>query len=165
MDCHATARGSNASGNCIYRTSRPSQGTVNGGAVSKWPRCRWDVKHNQPTRYILNILVEWFNICKSIIWDLKPRSHFAEYVFAIVHDRDKFINREQSETNQNDEIATYDYLSEYIRMCFRLHKDSSRPFLNILRTFCERSKTKWEQFPRNTQIVQNIIWMILIFIR
>ena len=29
--------------------SRPSQGTVNGGAVSKWPRCRSDVKHNQPT--------------------------------------------------------------------------------------------------------------------
>ena len=34
---------------CIYRASCPSQGTVNGGAVSKWPRCRWDVKHNQPT--------------------------------------------------------------------------------------------------------------------
>ena len=31
------------------RASRPSQGTVNGGAVSKWPRCRWDVKQNQPT--------------------------------------------------------------------------------------------------------------------
>ena len=28
---------------------RPSQGTLNGGAVSKWPRCRWDVKHNQST--------------------------------------------------------------------------------------------------------------------
>ena len=27
MDCHATARGSNR---CIYRASRPSQGTVNG---------------------------------------------------------------------------------------------------------------------------------------
>ena len=25
-------------------------------------------------------------------------------------------------------------------MCFRLYEDSSRPFLNILRTFCERSK-------------------------
>ena len=34
---------------CIYRASRPSQGRVNGGAVSKCPRCRWDVKHNQPT--------------------------------------------------------------------------------------------------------------------
>ena len=31
------------------RTSCPSQGTVNGDAVSKWHRCRWDVKHNQPT--------------------------------------------------------------------------------------------------------------------
>ena len=28
IDCHATTRGS------IYRASRPSQGTVNGGAVS-----------------------------------------------------------------------------------------------------------------------------------
>ena len=34
---------------CKNRASRPSQGTVNGGAVSKLPRCRWDVKHNQPT--------------------------------------------------------------------------------------------------------------------
>ena len=31
------------------RTSCPSQGTVNGDAVSKWHRCRWDVKHTQPT--------------------------------------------------------------------------------------------------------------------
>ena len=39
---------------CIYRASRPSQGTVNGGAVSKRPRCRWDVKHNQPTNQLTN---------------------------------------------------------------------------------------------------------------
>ena len=32
---------------CIYRASRPSQGTVNGGAVSKWTRCWRDVKHKQ----------------------------------------------------------------------------------------------------------------------
>ena len=32
---------------CNYRASRPSHGSVNQewGAVSKWPRCRWDVKH------------------------------------------------------------------------------------------------------------------------
>ena len=35
---------------CIHRATRPSQGTVNGGAVSKWPRCRWNAKHNKPTR-------------------------------------------------------------------------------------------------------------------
>ena len=46
MDCQVTGRWER----CIYRASRPSQGTVNGGAVSKWPRCRWDVKHNQPTK-------------------------------------------------------------------------------------------------------------------
>ena len=33
---------------CINRASRPSQGTVNVGAVSKWPCCQRDVKHNQP---------------------------------------------------------------------------------------------------------------------
>ena len=34
----------------IYRSLRPSQGTVNGGAVCKWPRCLWDVKHNQTNK-------------------------------------------------------------------------------------------------------------------
>ena len=55
--------------------------------------------------------------------------------FPIVHDRDKFSNREQSETNRYDENAMCDHLSEYLRMCFRLYKEFSRPFLNILRTF------------------------------
>ena len=32
---------------CIYRASRLSQGTVNGGAFSKWPCCWRDVKHKQ----------------------------------------------------------------------------------------------------------------------
>ena len=35
------------SGRCIYRATRPSQGTVNGGAVSIWPRCRWDINTNK----------------------------------------------------------------------------------------------------------------------
>ena len=39
MDCHATARGSIPGGKGVK--------TVNGSAVSKRPRCRWDVKHNQ----------------------------------------------------------------------------------------------------------------------
>ena len=53
-------------------------------------------------------------------------------IFPIVHDRDKFSDREQSETNRNDENA----------MCnlFRLYEDSSRPFLNILPIPPERSK-------------------------
>ena len=33
-------------------------------------------------------------------------------VFPIVHDRDKFSNREQSETNRNDENAMCDYFSK-----------------------------------------------------
>ena len=61
-------------------------------------------------------------------------------IFPIVHDRDKFSNREQSETNRNDVNAMCDYLSEYLRMRFRLYEDSSRAFLNILPTLCERSK-------------------------
>ena len=46
---------------CKNRASRPLQGTVNGGAVSKWPRCRWDVKHNQPTNQHKNylMLIDW----------------------------------------------------------------------------------------------------------
>ena len=52
-------------------------------------------------------------------------------IFPIVHDRDRFSNREQSGTNRSDENAMCD---EYLRMCFRINEDSSRPFVNILRT-------------------------------
>ena len=34
---------------CKNRASRPSQGAVNGGAISKWPHCWWDIKHKQQT--------------------------------------------------------------------------------------------------------------------
>ena len=57
----------------------------------------------------------------------------------IVHNRDKFSNREQSETNRNDENAMCDYLSEYLRMCFRLYEGSSRPFLTINGHFANES--------------------------
>ena len=51
MDCHAKTRGFDSRWvKCINRASCPLQGTVNGGAVSRWPHCRWDVKHNQPTK-------------------------------------------------------------------------------------------------------------------
>ena len=40
---------------CKDSASRPSQGTVNGGAVSKWPCCPWDIKHNQPTLLVLRL--------------------------------------------------------------------------------------------------------------
>ena len=45
IDCYVTAWWER----CKNWASRTSQGTVNGGAVSKWPRCQWDVEHNQPT--------------------------------------------------------------------------------------------------------------------
>ena len=36
---------------CKNRASRPSQGTVNGGAISNWPRCQWDLNTtNQPSK-------------------------------------------------------------------------------------------------------------------
>ena len=41
--------------------------------------------------------------------------------FPIIHDRDKFSNREQSEPNRNDGNALCDYLYEYIRMGFQLY--------------------------------------------
>ena len=100
---------------------------------------------------------------------LKLRSHFAEY-FPIYYDRDKFSNREQYETHRNGEnaILVCDHLSEYLRMCFRLYEDSSRTFhrhfekkaiyLSIQNTKCEKNQ-------RNTQMVQNITWMIPISLK
>ena len=61
-------------------------------------------------------------------------------IFSDFHDRDQISNREQYKTNRNAENAMYDYSSEYLRICFQLYEDSSRPSLNILRTLCERSK-------------------------
>ena len=69
---------------------------------------------------------------------VKPRSHLTEYFFPIFHNRDKFSNRKQSETNGIDENARCDYSSEYLRMYFRLYEDLSKPwFLSIKWTFCE----------------------------
>ena len=54
MDCHTTARGSIPGWNGIkteLHTLRKGQ-YWNGGAVSKWPRFWWDVKHNQPNQQI-----------------------------------------------------------------------------------------------------------------
>ena len=59
---------------------------------------------------------------------------------SLYHFYGKFSNREQSETNRNYGNAKCDYLFEYLRMYFLLYEDSSRPFLNILRTLCDRSK-------------------------
>ena len=72
--------------------------------------------------------------------ETKASAPLGRQNFPIVHDRDKFSNREQSETNRNDENAICDYISEYLRTCLRLHDDSSRQCLNVLRTFCERCK-------------------------
>ena len=69
---------------------------------------------------------------------------FGRIFFPIVDNRDKFRNREQSETNRNDKSAMCDYLSDYLRMCFRLYENSSRPFLNILQTLCKQNRAAEE---------------------
>ena len=69
---------------------------------------------------------------------VKPRSHLAEYFLPIVQDKTKFSER--SENNRNDKNATCDYLSENLRMCFRLNKDSSRPFINIYGQFADEAR-------------------------
>ena len=74
--------------------------------------------------------------CRELSKASVPLSRIS---FPIVHDRAKFSSRKQSETNRNDKNAVCDYVSEYLRMCFRLYEDSLRPFVNILQTFCERS--------------------------
>ena len=48
MDCHTTDRFDSQWKQRKNRASHPSQGTVNGSAVSKSPHWRWDVKHKQP---------------------------------------------------------------------------------------------------------------------
>ena len=37
-------------------------------------------------------------------------------------------------------------------MCFRLHEDSSRPFLNILWTFCEQSKIAEDRYDKMRRV-------------
>ena len=67
MDCHATARGSNPGGNGVLTELHVLRnGAVNGGAVSKWPRCRWDVKHNQPTNHDLVVSVSASNAAATV---------------------------------------------------------------------------------------------------
>ena len=49
------------------------KGTVNGGAVSKWPRCRWDLKHNQPTQLPI------------VLWPWSSEFLFAQGAFPLMH--------------------------------------------------------------------------------
>ena len=48
----------------------------------------------------------------------KAQVPLGRIFFPIVYNRDKFRNREQSETNRNDECAMCDCLSEYLRTCY-----------------------------------------------
>ena len=50
MDCHATTQGLIPGGDRVKTELHIfRKGQQMGGAVSKWRRCRWDVKHNQQT--------------------------------------------------------------------------------------------------------------------
>ena len=61
---------------------------------------------------------------RTFLTNSKAPVPLGRMFFPIAHDRDKFRNLKQSETNRNDENAMCDYLSEYLRMCFRLYGDS-----------------------------------------
>ena len=52
------------------------------------------------------------------ITDVTVKAPVTPNIFPIVHERDRFNNREQSETNRNDENAMCYYLSEYLRKCY-----------------------------------------------
>ena len=92
---------------CIYRASRPSQGTVNGGAVSKWPRCRWDVKHNQTNqtklrgRLILTICLIDYNKDYSMSHKYVMCSHFLWLFKKSTKDEDFFTANHQGSFRQN----------------------------------------------------------------
>ena len=53
------------------------------------------------------------------LWRASPLSTSPTWriIFQIVHDRDKFSNREQAATNRNDENATCDYIYPNIYEC------------------------------------------------
>ena len=66
---------------CKNRASRPSQGTVNGGAVSKWSSCRWDVKPNQ----------FFYSACEHWDWFLKAPLLGRMYICAITSVMDHLL--------------------------------------------------------------------------
>ena len=72
---------------CIYRTSLPSQGSVNGCAVSKWPRCRWYLKHNQQEPIYLGILIFFHRITASIYFRLESYTRSIVIIQLRVHNQ------------------------------------------------------------------------------
>ena len=71
---------------------------------------------------------------------IEPWSHLTEFSRLFTIEINSAIANNLKPCNRNDENAMCDYLSEYLRMCFRLYEDSSRPLLTILRTLNERIK-------------------------
>ena len=53
----------------------------------------------------LHMFLVGLYITLNISAHIKPWSHFAEYFFPIVNNRDKFSNLKQSETNRDGENA------------------------------------------------------------
>ena len=75
---------------CIYRASRPSQGTVNGGAVSKWPRCWRDVKHKQTNIIIAAVQEKTLSQRGSgtmLIFPLKHSINFPLFTYVNIDSR------------------------------------------------------------------------------
>ena len=61
MGCRARVQGSIPSGDGV----KTEQREIKCGSVSELPRCRWDVKHNQPT---LSLSLRVF--CQKLYWPL-----------------------------------------------------------------------------------------------
>ena len=84
MDCHAGF--DSRWGRCKNQASRPSQGTVNGGAVSKWPRCRWDAIKTQPTNQPTSQWLTWLSLLFEILQYIYTYWHFLSLnVFILKH--------------------------------------------------------------------------------
>ena len=77
-------------------------------------------------RDLLRFRLSRFLKLQEIAGRCKAPVPLGRIFFPIVHDRDKFNNREQSETNRNYENAICDYLSDHLRMCSRLYEDHDR---------------------------------------
>ena len=77
---------------CKNQASCPLQGTVNGGAVSKWPHCQWDIKHNQPTweNHVNDYVIKFF---LQIIWLLQDTCILSFYLCLYAMNIKKIIGK------------------------------------------------------------------------
>ena len=121
---------------CKNRASRPSQGTVNGGAVSKWPRCRWDVKHNQPTWYWLLI--------KSALWSSRSYSVICYQILNILSSKQTIsVNHIRSYCGYWFSRKTFwiHSLLTFVTFTLSLCWHNAKMHLSVVENYAPRSET------------------------